>query len=165
MCLFPYNYNLILFRIRQKDSVLKVVCVVTEGTTIGVTFTLLLTPVNGLDSVHSLAAQGKESGTIMSDLYCDRDHEVFSHFWLKVTTKLILMSLSDHYLEKKDFPEHNGEFLPSSQAGDDLHDGSDDGDHLDDENEEGNTSVDDQGYDLDTDPFIQHQGLPVHQQP
>ena len=71
-------------------------------------------------------------------------------------------SIYDCYLEKEGFSQHNGESLPGSKARYNLHNGSIDRDHLDDENEEGNTSMDDQGCDLDTDPFIQHQGLPAH---
>ena len=52
---FP-SENLIWFRIIHKDSVSKVICFVTEGTTIGVTFTFFLTPANCLDYAHSLAA-------------------------------------------------------------------------------------------------------------
>ena len=50
-----------------------------------------------------------------------------------------------------------------SQTGNDLHNGSIDRDLLDDEYEEDDSSVDDQGYDMETDSIIQHQGLLAHQ--
>ena len=64
------------------------------------------------------------------------------------------MSLSEHYLEEQKFSYIDGECLPDTQPGNYLHDGSVDGDHLDDENEEDNTSVGDQGDDRAIDPFI-----------
>ena len=64
---------------------------------------------------------------------------------------LALEVLSSFFL----FNGIDGVSLPSSQPGNGLQDCSQDGDQLDDYNEEDNTSVDDQGNDKNSEPFIQ----------